>query len=428
MPNGKNIRERSQKSEGPPFKLPLPQESHVIAESLVNQNQVHNIGLFFNKFVCIWDDNWTLDNKVGEGKRQKSVKSYFLEQVQGVAGRFHLDRSAYDAFLDRQLKLSESFRDNGYQTAVFGKRANARILSGLGGAHPMEVGFSFHPLYGFPYLPGSGLKGVARAWAELTAQDPDKIKSVFGSESKDERQSREHQQGGVIFFDAYAVTPPKLEVDILNPHFPDYYRDPKNNLPTEWQSPNPVNFLTIGTGKEEKDKPIFQLILVARSSEALHLAQDWLERGLEQLGFGGKTASGYGYFSEGRLGAQDLDKIRDEIGRAEPPKAPAPQPSLAEKTILKRQVITPTPTTVAPKVTPPKAPKAVTTPTIRQGDKLEAEVMANDGRKVTIRLIGVLKQEVTFEHTYYPHQQGKKVKVKVMSVNSEGKVTRVSPA
>ena len=53
---------------------------------------------------------------------------------------------------------------------------------------------------------------------------------------------------------------------------------------------------------------------------------------------------------------------------------------------------------------------------------------ANDGRRVTIRLVGGLNQEITFENAYYPHQQGRRVKVKVISVTAEGKVRRVTPA
>ncbi|MCS7157313.1 MAG: type III-B CRISPR module RAMP protein Cmr6, partial [Blastocatellia bacterium] len=423
MPNGRRARADAQLTGGPPPpRFALPQDSRLLAEALYQQAQ--NIGLLFNKFVWIWDDEWTLEGKFREGKRERSLKSWFLEQVETIAGNF--PRDAYAACLDRQERMVESLREHGYKTAIFGKRAEARILSGLGGAHPMEVGFAFHPLYGFPYLPGSGLKGVARAWAELTGQPADKIKLVFGSESKDERQAKEHQQGDVIFLDAYAITPPRLEVDILNPHFPDYYRDPKNNLPTEWQSPNPVNFLTIGVGQRDEEKPIFRFALAARSDEALRLAQEWLERGLEQLGFGGKTASGYGYFAEGRISAEELAK-RQEAALAKAPsqKAPTVQaPAPAAKPALEKKSPVSTPSVqqkaeASPK--PPKSPKPSTPaarPTVKQGDKVDAEVLANDGRKVTVRLLGGLNQEVTFEHPYYPHAPGKKVKVKVMAVTA----------
>jgi len=391
--------------------------------------QAQNIGLLFNKFVWIWDDAWTLEGKFKENRRERSLKSWFLERVEAIAR--HFPRDAYFAFLERQMQMVRSLEEHGFKIAVFGKRAEARILSGLGGAHPMEVGFAFHALYGFPYLPGSGLKGVARAWAELTGQAADKIKLVFGSESKDERRAKEHEQGDVIFLDAYAITPPRLDVDILNPHFPEYYRDPKNNLPTEWQSPNPVNFLTIGVGQREEEKPIFRFALAARSDEALRLAQEWLERGLEQVGFGGKTASGYGYFAEGRISIEELTK-RQEEERAKipvPQKVPATH-ALAPATKPAPEKKRPAPSSAVEQKAKasPTPPTPTARPTVKRGDKIDAEVISNEGGKVTVRLLGGLDQEVTFQQAYYPHGPGARVKVKVMAVTADGKVTKVSPA
>jgi len=291
----KKKKERSQKGRLHSPNFPLPNDSRLLATKIYQKAE--NIGLLFNKFLWIWDENWMLD---------ASVKSWYFEQIQSIA--IDYSHSSYNAFLDRQKKMVQALAEHGYKIIIFGKRAESRILSGLGGAHPMEVGFAFHPLYGFPYLPGSGLKGLARAWAELNGQDRDSIKKIFGSENKDKPE--EPMQGDVVFFDAYSVLPPQLEVDIMNPHFSEYYRDPKNNFPTEWQNPNPVYFLTIGVGKKEDERPVFKFALAARSDEALQLAQEWLERGLENLGFGGKKSSGYGYFAEHRYLPQELDKIQ----------------------------------------------------------------------------------------------------------------------
>ncbi|MEM4721190.1 MAG: type III-B CRISPR module RAMP protein Cmr6 [Candidatus Methanomethylicaceae archaeon] len=422
MPNGRR-RERTEtqvENGPPPLRLPLPKDSQPLAEALHRQAQ--NIGLLFNKFIWIWDGAWTLEGKFKEGRRERRVKSWFLEQVEAIAR--HFPRDAYFAFIDRQVKMVESLKEHGHKTVIFGKQAEARILSGLGGPHPMEVGFAFHPLYGFPYLPGSGLKGAARAWAELTSQPVDKIKLVFGSESKDEHQAKEHQQGDVIFLDAYAIAPPRLEVDILNPHFPDYYREPEKNLPTEWQSPNPVNFITIGAGISDKDRPVFQFALVARSEEALQLGQEWLEGGLEHLGFGGKTASGYGYFAKGRVQAEELDKLRKgesaKIPAQEGPKIPASPPILIRRPKKKQ-----------------KSPSVSLSQnhlsqgrllTVKQGDKIDAEVISNVGGRVTVRLLQGLNQEISFDHAYYPHAPGKRVKVRILAVSSEGRANKVAPA
>jgi CRISPR-associated protein Cmr6 len=36
----------------------------------------------------------------------------------------------------------------------------------LGNPHPVEKGFLWHPTLGTPSLPGSGVKGLVRAWVE----------------------------------------------------------------------------------------------------------------------------------------------------------------------------------------------------------------------------------------------------------------------
>ncbi len=184
--------------------------------------------------------------------------------------------------------------------------------------------------------------------------------------------------------------------------------------------------MAIGIGKEEKDRPIFQFVLAALSSMALNLAQEWLERGLEELGFGGKTASGYGYFCKGRFTCEEMDKIREEFREKDTPKPSMPQRLAKKKAGLKPKTVV-TVGTTSPETTLLKTQRTEPKSTIRQGDRLEAQVIANDGKRVTVQLLGEFKQEVTFEHPYYPHYTGKKVKVKVISVSSEGKVTKVIP-
>src|SRR5690606_19232521 len=40
------------------------------------------------------------------------------------------------------------------------------FVTGMGNSHPVENGFSWHPVLGTPYLPGSSVKGLLRAWME----------------------------------------------------------------------------------------------------------------------------------------------------------------------------------------------------------------------------------------------------------------------
>ena len=99
----------------------------------------------------------------------------------------------------------------------------------------------------------------------------------------------------VTFLDAFPGEPPRFKVDIMNPHYPEYYSGDK--FPTDWQNPNPITFLTV-----EKAHYNFSILLKKSKyrdgdcDRLLKYAKESLESALKELGVGAKTAVGYGYF------------------------------------------------------------------------------------------------------------------------------------
>ncbi len=149
-----------------------------------------------------------------------------------------------------------------------------------------------HRLFGLPIVPGSALKGAARAYAKLVegkTDDDDDLIAVFGTTEK---------AGSVIFFDAIPLKPPKFQLDIMNPHYPNYYDNrggTSQNLapPADWDSPRPVFFLTV------RETP-YLFAIAARSEQGnrlLDLAEHWLKGALRELGIGAKTSADYGYWA-----------------------------------------------------------------------------------------------------------------------------------
>ena len=191
-----------------------------------------------------------------------------------------------------------------------------------------NAGICLHPLYGFAYLPGSGLKGMARAYAEtvwLPAQTDQKqawrqIEDVFGwaphpdrrqqindpNHPAEVRRKDDHDpespeikasSGNIVFHDAWPESWPQLVVDIVNNHHPDYYQaapDDNDHPPGDWENPVPIYFLAVPSGTT------FTFALAKRRDdvpdELLTLAQQWLLGALCHLGAGAKTAAGYGAF------------------------------------------------------------------------------------------------------------------------------------
>lgn len=181
-----------------------------------------------------------------------------------------------------------------------------------------NAGICLHPLYGFTYLPGSGLKGMARAYAEtiwLPTQTDQKqawrrIEDVFGwapgsdigknwkPEGIAERAKDDKARvGGIVFHDAWPETWPQLVVDIVNNHHPDYYQaapDDNARPPGDWENPVPVYFLAVKPGTT------FTFAISKRranlADDLLSLARQWLLGALCHLGAGAKTVAGYGAF------------------------------------------------------------------------------------------------------------------------------------
>ena len=166
-----------------------------------------------------------------------------------------------------------------------------RMVVGLGGETVLETDMTLHHLYGIPYIPGSALKGLTRAYvtgeifpSKDIEHDNETVKQIFGSQDR---------AGTVIFFDAMPVDgKATFALDIMNSHYPNYYGEKKP--PTNDQNPNPVTFLTV-------TNTTFMFALAARDPrhiDDVNRAKDWLQKALEKYGVGGKTSAGYGYFKE----------------------------------------------------------------------------------------------------------------------------------
>ena len=175
-----------------------------------------------------------------------------------------------------------------------------RLAAHLSRATAVEnASLCLHPIYGFPYLPATGLKGLAHAYAALEETDPEKkdqIGTIFGSQSA---------AGTVLFLDAWPeIWPeagPTVEVDILNYHHREYYVSGGQSgeavsAPGDWENPVPVYFLAVAPDT------VFRFCVAKlteqTSADDVCLAAEWLQKGLQVLGAGAKTAAGYGYFSE----------------------------------------------------------------------------------------------------------------------------------
>jgi len=271
--------------------LPLPKETKEYFKNDKNRVlKISNLGLLLNKYVSAWSHDWTTEEK--RGKEKVNLKTEFLCMIKKEQFYINQSKNILDSIYKRQLSIIQKLSSSSWHVETFEAITDSRLIVGLGSTSVIETGMTLHPLYGFPYLPGSGLKGLARAYAEMAVEpkpNGKEIHEIFGSDDKDPKKAiLDNYQGKVFFMDGLPVTFPKLELDIMNPHYDAYYKGEKP--PADYLNPVPVTFLAVAAGEK------FFFALYSRDKALAEKAKAWLIGGLTELGAGGKTNVGYGYF------------------------------------------------------------------------------------------------------------------------------------
>lgn len=193
----------------------------------------------------------------------------------------------------------------------FPARLKSRLIVNQAGGILENAGMCLHPHFGYPYIPGSAVKGIARhaawcAWHE--AEEPEKagiaqdIARIFGYPTNDrgldaylEERGCDAKRGGCVSF--WAAEPDGkagLVTDIVNCHHMKYYgSDDPSAAATDDESPNPQFFPAVEKGCTF----LFTLVPVRDTDEEMiDRAKKWLILAITENGVGAKTSSGYGWF------------------------------------------------------------------------------------------------------------------------------------
>jgi CRISPR-associated protein Cmr6 len=195
----------------------------------------------------------------------------------------------------------------------FAATARRRCLVGQGNASSVEnSGLAFHGTYGFPIVPGSSLKGLARHYlSDLYANDlvaflaENAAVPPIGNETADLTtrmlfgdESEPQVEGGIVFHDGWPMDTGEswFDVDVLTVHHKRYYEG--QGCADDTDSPNPVHFLTVRSGTEFR--MLLSLSQVGRrwptekQTAALRCVYLLLKAVLTEWGAGAKTGAGYG--------------------------------------------------------------------------------------------------------------------------------------
>ena len=250
-------------------------------------------GLWFDKFCDRWrvqGASWTMTSAKGDDEDNPKL-GWINTLTRSPVGTAH-------QIGECALRLSQLAGRRGGRFYVF--TTESRFVTGLGCSHPVENGFAWHPTLGTPYLPGSSIKGMVRAWAKCSA-DPqpacDIVQRLLGDLG---------QAGQVCFLDAVPLGPVQLEADVMTPHYAGWT---DTDLPGDWRSPTPIPFLTTAAGTAF----VFSIMPCCTVSDGdLDTIGDWLGSALIWAGSGAKTAVGYGRFRRDETGEGELRRRRAE--------------------------------------------------------------------------------------------------------------------
>ncbi len=244
-------------------------------ENLSKQSDTH-AGLWLDKYIR------SLDREDTESRRK------LVEEVSDIKMP-----PLYTSWFERWKKVLED--DLGAHTRI--AETQGRMVVGLGAESVLETFITLHHTFGVPTIPGSALKGVCAHYANQHLTEKWKIGSdahrwMFGDTT---------YAGIVTFYDALPLPNQfKLHPDVMTVHHKEYYGD-GNSPPADWDSPNPVPFLSV-KGKF--------LIALGGPKEWVEAGFTILEHALMELGIGAKTSSGYGrmeFVREGSPSAQQSE-------------------------------------------------------------------------------------------------------------------------
>ena len=251
----------------------------------------HRFGLYFDG----WEADW----------RKPSNKTPAFKTVANALPEH--SRQALRALCARQQMLAGSLGDS---LLTHPARLTAPLATGLGNEHPLENGFAFLTPHGLPYLAGSGVKGVLRRaaeelvkgeWGDACGWDQTSIDILFGPGEENPERDTHARRGALSFWDLFFQPPgdkaPLLAVEIMTPHHSQYLQH--DGSPHANEQPTPIPFLAVAAGSHctlyvqcnpaliPADHAELRDSWRALIEAAIDLAGEW-------LGFGAKTAVGYG--------------------------------------------------------------------------------------------------------------------------------------
>jgi CRISPR-associated protein Cmr6 len=259
--------------------------------------------------------------------QRKERESYVAQKMAGIA---KLDKGLISVGNENARRfLADLERSFNGMVATFEATLGSRMMVNLAGGVIENAGISLDRCFGMPVIPGSAIKGITRVqalWEIKEAKDYEKRRLLrmamllFGFGAHDMRgdfgwaggvsdaqaiaqeAGAQDFKGCACFLPAYPTTAPTLVVDMVNPHYPEYYSG-KRQVAEDNESPIPNYFPAVEAGSAFGFAVMLNRVPILAGitrGNLLGQVKQWLERAVTRKGVGAKTAAGYGWFELGR--------------------------------------------------------------------------------------------------------------------------------
>lgn len=245
---------------------------------------------------------WGSDTNLGQGPRGRPAAGDDTGDPAALRGAVRRRRQA----------AMRTLRDSGHAVVELRLRVKGSpVLVGAGDAGIRDVGIALHGTYGWPVVPGSALKGAARAWARGEGARSENNRDGWSGDDRGvtfgwipDKAGRAGDGGsdargggsvGAVTFLEALPSPEGVTVglDVLTPHAGPYYGDDtKTTPPAEYWNPVPVPFLSVCGGEWVTHVVVDTGAVGGPSTDEVATL---LEEAVDELGVGAKTAAGYGY-------------------------------------------------------------------------------------------------------------------------------------
>ncbi len=246
---------------------PLPRDT---SEALLAEGRCDNFGLLMERYLAF-----------GDNRGQLQLVREMVDR-QALVPDFTAQKELIEAYRDRWQHLADALG-----AITISARSQWRVIVGLGTNSILEGGITLHPVFGFPVIPATALKGISRAYARWVLERPqEEIDALLGKVDDDEQLC-----GDLLFLEGIPTAPPVIERDVINPLFGAYYQNARTP-PANYLSPQPIFFLAVGA------RSPYRFAVASQRDDPYAAAQGalWLRGALTELGVGAKTAAGYGYW------------------------------------------------------------------------------------------------------------------------------------